>query len=111
VTFSAQPTDTAVLHVATVGHAGGVAVGCGSFVDRVFTLADGTTARGLTAILVDVVADTRVVVGLGSTVWLGGVRWRVSRLTTEDPCARVTSSSSDSVLLALRDLGENDEAS
>ncbi len=66
----------------TVGTLGGVDVGVANMWERDYVDGAGTSRKGLTARLdYDVAGETRrIVVGEGSVVELGGLRWEVVRL-------------------------------
>ena len=73
----------------TVGMLGDVRVPMGNVTTDVYTLPDGTEARGLVCALA--LPDGAVFVGLGSEVEVAGRRWRVIGLEApEDDLGSVT---------------------
>ncbi len=67
----------------TVGTLAGVDVGVANMWEREYTDGAGAAKKGLTARLdYDIAGETRrVVVGMGSVLELGGVRWEVTAIS------------------------------
>lgn len=76
------PEDAVIIHENAQTTLSGATVGVGNVWEREYTPAGGAPVRGTTAMLF--LGDTRIVVGAGSFVELGGSTWRVLAVDKPD---------------------------